>query len=101
MKKFLLTALVALAATFAGTVSSGFASALVFWPAHWWSEVIGEQISAGEQFLMAARRPLRRGRGSARHRATAAREGWFAEIRRPGTSYSGAAVGRIGDARSH
>ena len=25
-------------------------SALVFWLAHWWSEVLGEQISAGEAF---------------------------------------------------
>jgi hypothetical protein len=41
--------------------TTGFASALVFWLAHWWSEVIGEQISAGEQFrrrevLVVARR---------------------------------------------
>ena len=27
-----------------------FTSALVFGLAHWWSEVIGEQISAGEEF---------------------------------------------------
>jgi hypothetical protein len=27
-----------------------FGSALVFWLAHWWSEVIGEQISAGDAF---------------------------------------------------
>ena len=118
--------------------TSAFGSALVFWLAHWWSEVIGEQISAGEAFRhrdvlvvarrewplveaavvptlllalawagvwsretgaelalaaavlqitgwalvgrpsrrmdMATRRPLRRGRRSARHRATASRE---------------------------
>ncbi len=41
--------------------TTAFASALVFWLAHWWSEVIGEQISAGEQFrrrdvLVVARR---------------------------------------------
>ena len=27
-----------------------FGSMLVFWLAHWWSEVLGEQISAGEAF---------------------------------------------------
>jgi hypothetical protein len=27
-----------------------FGSALVFWLAHWWSEVIGAQISLGEDF---------------------------------------------------
>jgi hypothetical protein len=41
--------------------TSAFGSALVFWLAHWWSEVIGEQISAGEAFrhrdvLVVARR---------------------------------------------
>jgi hypothetical protein len=41
--------------------TSAFGSALVFWLAHWWSEVIGEQISAGEAFrrrdvLIVARR---------------------------------------------
>ena len=41
--------------------TTAFASALVFWLAHWWSEVIGEQISAGEEFrrrdvLVVARR---------------------------------------------
>ncbi len=30
--------------------TTAFASALVFWLAHWWSEVIGEQISGGEEF---------------------------------------------------
>src|SRR6266540_4004950 len=30
--------------------TTAFASALVFWLAHWWSEVIGEQISAGKEF---------------------------------------------------
>ena len=40
---------------------TAFGSALVFWLAHWWSEVIGEQISAGEAFrhrdvLVVARR---------------------------------------------
>ena len=29
--------------------TTAFASALVIWLAHWWSEVIGEQISAGEE----------------------------------------------------
>jgi hypothetical protein len=29
---------------------SALGSALVFWLAHWWSEVIGEQIAAGEAF---------------------------------------------------
>ena len=43
------------------TTAFAFASALVFWLAHWWSEVIGEQISAAEQFrrrdvLVVARR---------------------------------------------
>jgi len=38
-----------------------FTSALVFWLAHWWSEAIGEQITAGEAFrhrdvLVVARR---------------------------------------------
>jgi len=38
-----------------------FGSALVFWLAHWWSEAIGEQITAGEAFrhrdvLVVARR---------------------------------------------
>ncbi len=41
--------------------TTAFGSALVFWLAHWWSEVIGEQISAGEEFrrrdvLVVARR---------------------------------------------
>ena len=41
--------------------TTAFGSALVFWLAHWWSEVIGEQISAGEAFrrrdvLVVARR---------------------------------------------
>jgi hypothetical protein len=31
-------------------MTSALGSALVFWVAHWWSEVIGEQISAGETF---------------------------------------------------
>ncbi len=30
--------------------TTAFGSALVFWLAHWWSEVIGEQIAAGEAF---------------------------------------------------
>lgn len=30
--------------------ATAFGSALIFWLAHWWSEVIGEQISAGEAF---------------------------------------------------
>ena len=29
---------------------AAFGSALVFWLAHWWSEVLGEQIAAGETF---------------------------------------------------
>jgi hypothetical protein len=29
---------------------TAFGSALVFWLAHWWSEVLGEQIAAGEAF---------------------------------------------------
>ena len=41
--------------------TTALASALVFWLAHWWSEVIGEQISAGEELrhrdaLVVARR---------------------------------------------
>ena len=41
--------------------TAAFGSSLVFWLAHWWSEVIGEQISAGEGFrrrdvLVVARR---------------------------------------------
>ena len=41
--------------------TTAFGSALVFWLAHWWSEVIGEQISAGDAFryrdvLVVARR---------------------------------------------
>ena len=41
--------------------TSALGSALVFWLAHWWSEVIGEQIAAGEAFrprdvLVVARR---------------------------------------------
>ena len=41
--------------------TTAFGSAIVFWLAHWWSEVIGEQISAGEAFrhrdvLVVARR---------------------------------------------
>ena len=41
--------------------TTAFSSAFVFWLAHWWSEVIGEQISAGEEFrrrdvLVVARR---------------------------------------------
>jgi hypothetical protein len=41
--------------------TTAFGSALVFWLAHWWSEVIGEQIEAGEAFrrrdvLVVARR---------------------------------------------
>jgi hypothetical protein len=30
--------------------TTAFGSALVFWLAHWWSEVLGEQIAAGEAF---------------------------------------------------
>jgi hypothetical protein len=30
--------------------TAAFGSALVFWLAHWWSEVIGAQISLGEEF---------------------------------------------------
>jgi hypothetical protein len=30
--------------------TSALGSALVFWLAHWWSEVLGEQIAAGEAF---------------------------------------------------
>jgi hypothetical protein len=29
---------------------TAFGSALVFWLAHWWSEVLGEQITTGEAF---------------------------------------------------
>jgi hypothetical protein len=29
---------------------TAFGSSLVFWLAHWWSEVLGEQIAAGEAF---------------------------------------------------
>jgi hypothetical protein len=41
--------------------TAAFGSALVFWLAHWWSEVLGEQISRGEAFrhrdvLVVARR---------------------------------------------
>jgi hypothetical protein len=41
--------------------AAAFGSALVFWLAHWWSDVIGEQIAAGEAFrrrdvLVVARR---------------------------------------------
>jgi hypothetical protein len=30
--------------------TAALGSALVFWLAHWWSEVLGEQIAAGEAF---------------------------------------------------
>jgi hypothetical protein len=30
--------------------TTAFGSALLFWLAHWWSEVLGEQIAAGEAF---------------------------------------------------
>jgi hypothetical protein len=30
--------------------TTAFGSAVVFWLAHWWSEVLGEQISRGEAF---------------------------------------------------
>ncbi len=41
--------------------TTAFVSALVFWLAHWWSELLGEQIAAGEAFrrrdvLVVARR---------------------------------------------
>ena len=41
--------------------TTAFGSALVYWLAHWWSEVVGEQISRGEAFrhrdaLVVARR---------------------------------------------
>jgi hypothetical protein len=41
--------------------TTAFGSALVFWLAHWWSEVLGEQIAAGDAFrhrdvLVVARR---------------------------------------------
>jgi hypothetical protein len=41
--------------------TTAFGSAVIFWLAHWWSEVVGEQISAGEAFrhrdaLVVARR---------------------------------------------
>jgi hypothetical protein len=41
--------------------TTAFGSALVFWLAHWWSEMIGEQIAAGAAFrrrdvLVVARR---------------------------------------------
>ena len=48
--------------------TTAFASALVFWLAHWWSEVIGEQISAGEDSGVAtfSSSPVASGRWSKR-----------------------------------
>ena len=45
----------------AAMTTSALGSALVFWLAHWWSEVVGEQITIGEAFrhrdaLVVARR---------------------------------------------
>ena len=45
----------------AAMTTTAFGSAVVFWLAHWWSEVVGEQISMGEAFrhrdaLVVARR---------------------------------------------
>ena len=58
--------------------TTALGSALVFWLAHWWSELIGEQIAVGEAFrrrdvLVVARREWPLGRGGRRSYGSSSR----------------------------